>query len=305
MRRDEGDSRHLKERSRAVIDSGRRSSSMPEGARSSRPAEPGSETAAEGRSALSLQDVTVAFGGVLALDGVSFQVGQAQICGLIGPNGAGKTTLFDVASGARTPDTGTVSLCGVEVSSATAARRARMGLRRTFQRVQTFGWLTVEQNVSVALEWSRRTNTFSLQTLRTSGRRSLSHEMRATVDRTLERCGLTAVRSEYAGSLPIGTARMVELARAIVASPNVLLLDEPASGLSEGEAELLASQIQDIRKESGCAVLLVEHNASFVMEQCDRVIVLSRGTVLADGSPEKIQSDPDVRAAYLGELEAE
>lgn len=95
---------------------------------------------------------------------------------------------------------------------------------------------------------------------------------------------------------------MVELARAIVAPPNVLLLDEPASGLSEGEAELLGSQIQSIRKESGCAVLLVEHNASFVMEQCDRVIVLSRGTVLADGVPEKIQSDPSVRAAYLGGL---
>jgi branched-chain amino acid transport system ATP-binding protein len=244
----------------------------------------------------------VRFGGINALDSVALTVGRDTVCGLIGPNGAGKTTLFDVISGVRRPTRGRVTLDGVDVSSLGVARRAHRGVRRTFQRVQTFGWLTVEDNVLTALEWRGGGGGFVADVLGSPTRARRERERRARVERTLELCGLVAVRAEYAGSLPIGIARMVELARATVEPPKLLLLDEPASGLDQTEAERLGAHIRAVRTETGCAVLLVEHNAGFVMEHSDRVVVLNLGRVLADGSPEAIQANPEVRSAYLGEV---
>ena len=155
--------------------------------------------------------------------------------------------------------------------------------------MQTFGWLTVEDNVLAALEWHGGGGGFVADLVYFPTRRRREQERRRRVDEVLERCGLTAVRKELAGSLPIGVARMVELARAIVDEPKLLLLDEPASGLDETEAVRLGEQIQAVRDESGCAVLLVEHNAGFVMQQSDRVVVLDLGTRArrgtADGDP--------------------
>jgi branched-chain amino acid transport system ATP-binding protein len=250
---------------------------------------------------LELHGVTVRFGGIMALDAVSMTVDRAKVCGLIGPNGAGKTTLFDVVSGARRPSAGRVMFDGVDVSSMGVATRARRGLRRTFQRVQTFGWLTVEDNVLTALDWRGGGGGFLADVVGSPTRLRRERARRAQVERTLELCGLMDVRSEYAGSLPIGVARMVELARATVEPPKLLMLDEPASGLDETEAARLGIHIQAVRRESGCAVLLVEHNAGFVMGHSDRVVVLDLGSVLAGGSPEEIQANPAVRAAYLGE----
>jgi branched-chain amino acid transport system ATP-binding protein len=255
-----------------------------------------------GTAMLELEDVTVRFGGINALDSVALTVGRDTVCGLIGPNGAGKTTLFDVISGVRRPTRGRVTLDGVDVSSLGVARRAHRGVRRTFQRVQTFGWLTVEDNVLTALEWRGGGGGFVADVLGSPTRARRERERRARVERTLELCGLVAVRAEYAGSLPIGIARMVELARATVEPPKLLLLDEPASGLDQTEAERLGSHIRAVHTETGCAVLLVEHNAGFVMEHSDRVVVLNLGRVLADGSPEAIQANPEVRTAYLGEV---
>jgi ABC-type branched-subunit amino acid transport system ATPase component len=250
---------------------------------------------------LSLSDVTVRFGGIAALSGVSLEAAEGHVVGIIGPNGAGKTTLFDVISGVRPPDQGRVVLGGKDVTRTPATSRARLGLRRTFQRVQPFGWLTVEDNVLAALEWRSGGGGFLADLVALPTRRTRERDRRRRVDEVLARCGLTPARKEMAGSLPIGVARMVEFARAIADPPKVLLLDEPASGLDETETVRLGEQIQAVRDETGCVVLLVEHNAGFVMEQCDRVVVLNLGTVLADGSPEEIQRNQAVRDAYLGE----
>jgi branched-chain amino acid transport system ATP-binding protein len=169
--------------------------------------------------------------------------------------------------------------------------------------VQAFGWLTVEDNVLAALEWRGGGGGFVADLVSFPTRRHRERERRERVDAVLERCGLTGVRHELAGSLPIGVARMVELARAIVDEPKLLLLDEPASGLDETETVRLGEQIQSVRDETGCTILLVEHNAGFVMKQSDRVVVLDLGTLLAEGSPSEVQSNQAVRDAYLGETE--
>jgi branched-chain amino acid transport system ATP-binding protein len=250
---------------------------------------------------LALEGVTVSFGGITALHDLSLSVERGTVCGLIGPNGAGKTTLFDVVSGVRRSHSGRVVIDGADVSSMSAPARCRMGLRRTFQRVQTFGWLTVEDNVLAATEWRGGGGGLLADMVSFPTRRRRERERRAMVDETIARCGLSSVRSEYAGSLPIGIARMVEFARATVEPPRLLLLDEPASGLDRVEADRLGEQIQALRAATRCSVLLVEHNAGFVMEHSDRVVVMALGEILADGSPTEVRTNPAVRTAYLGD----
>ena len=256
---------------------------------------------ASGDAVLVLEDIGVRFGGISALDGVSLTVGRGVVCGLIGPNGAGKTTLFDVISGVRNPNEGRVWFDGKDATHWSAVTRARRGLRRTFQRVQTFGWLSVEDNVLAATEWHGGGGGLLADFVQPPGRRSRERQRRERVAEVLEDCGLTAVRKELVGSLPIGLARMVELARAIVDDPKLLLLDEPTSGLDEIESERLVEQLQRLRTGSSCSVVLVEHNMSFVMDQCDTIAVLDLGRVLTIGAPKDIQADPVVRAAYLGQ----
>ena len=251
--------------------------------------------------ALALEGITVRFGGITALSDVSISVPQGEVLGLIGPNGAGKTTLFDVVSGVRLPDTGRVLLDGDDVTRQSAVTRARRGLRRTFQRVQTFGWLTVEDNVLAALEWRGGGGGMIADLVSLPTRRARERERRERAYEVIERCGLTPVAKDQASSLPIGLARMVEVARAIVDRPRVLLLDEPTSGLEEREAERLGQLIQEIGRDEACAVVLVEHDVSFVMRQCHRIVVLDLGSVLAVGGSDEIQADPRVRTAYLGE----
>ncbi len=262
------------------------------------------ETSAAATRVLELADVSVHFGGIAALTDVSLDVHAGEICGLIGPNGAGKTTLFDVVSGVRTPDHGRVHLDGRDVTSWTAVRRARSGLRRTFQRVQTFGWLSVADNVLAALEWRGGGGGMPADLLGLPVRRRRERERRARVHEVLELCGLGGVADHPVSSLPIGLARMAELARAIADRPRLLLLDEPTSGLDDTEVRRLGERIHEIRLEESCAVLLVEHDVSFVMGRCDRIVVLNLGEILAIGSPQQIQNDVAVRTAYLGEVEA-
>jgi ABC-type branched-subunit amino acid transport system ATPase component len=167
--------------------------------------------------------------------------------------------------------------------------------------VQTFGWLSVEDNVLTALEWRGGGGGPLADLVAFPTRRHRERARRNRVEQVLEQCGLMAVRDQMASSLPIGLARMMELARAIVDTPRVLLLDEPTSGLDHAESARLGERIQSIRREDGCAVLLVEHDVGFVMRQCDRIVVLDLGQVLAVGEPDQIQANPAVRAAYLGE----
>jgi branched-chain amino acid transport system ATP-binding protein len=253
---------------------------------------------------IQLKGITVRFGGIVALGDVSFDAAPGEVLGIIGPNGAGKTTLFDVISGVRSPNQGRVVLDGSDVTRRASAERAHRGLRRTFQRVQTFGWLSVEDNVLTALEWRGGGGGFLADLVTFPTRRRRERARRERVEEVMDRCGLLPLRHELAGSLPIGVARMVEFARAIADPPKVLLLDEPASGLDEIEIERLGAQIEAVRDETGSAVLLVEHNAGFVMEHSDRIVVLDLGSVLATGLPEEIQQNQQVRDAYLGEGDA-
>jgi branched-chain amino acid transport system ATP-binding protein len=261
--------------------------------------------ASDHESMLGLSGISVRFGGINALSELSFEARTGEVLGIIGPNGAGKTTLFDVIAGVRAPNEGRVLLAGRDVTSTSSTTRARNGLRRTFQRVQTFGWLTVEENVLAALEWRGGGGGFIADLVSFPTRRHRERVRRERVDAVLERCGLVGVRHEMAGSLPIGVARMVELARAIVDEPKVLLLDEPASGLDETETFRLGEQIQSVRSETACTILLVELNAGFVMQQCDRVVVLNLGKLLAEGLPAEVQANQAVRDAYLGETHAD
>jgi len=250
-------------------------------------------------AALRADDVVVRFGGLQALDRVSLDVLPGQIRGLIGPNGAGKTTLFDVLSGTTAPTSGSIFLGGADVTNRSATWRARHGLRRTFQRQQVFGSLSVEDNVLTAAEWRGGGGGLPADLLSLPGRRRREARRREIVDGVLRDCGLSELRHESAGQLPIGVCRMIEVARAVVDEPIVLLLDEPTSGLEEAESQNLGEVIMRVAAH-GTAVVLVEHDVGFVMRLCHRITVLHLGEVIAEGTPEEVQRDASVGAAYLG-----
>ncbi len=223
-----------------------------------------------------------------------------SIHGLIGPNGAGKTTLFDVVSGVRAPDTGRVVLGGVDVTRWSSSRRARAGLRRTFQRVQVFGRLSVADNLLVALEHHGGGGGLPADVVAWPGRRHLEHERRERVAEVAELCGLAAVLDRPAGTLPVALARQVELGRALVDEPTVLLLDEPTSGLDDAESARLGGLIDRVARERRCAIVVVEHNVPFVMQHCATVTALDLGRVIAEGPAAEVQDDPAVQSAYFG-----
>ncbi|MFF0447867.1 ABC transporter ATP-binding protein [Streptomyces sp. NPDC004609] len=249
---------------------------------------------------LEASGVGVRFGGIRALDGVGLGIAPGEVCGLIGPNGAGKTTFFDVVSGIRRPDEGRVRLNGVDITRRSPVWRARHGMRRTFQRQQLFGQLTVADNLLVAQEWRGGGGGLAADLVASPTRRTRETARRARASAVLRDCGLDALADGYAGALPVGQARMVELARALADPPRVLLLDEPASGMSGDERARLAAVVRHLADEEGCAVLLVEHNVAFVMELCARVVVLDLGSVLAEGTAAEVRADTKVVEAYLG-----
>ncbi|MEV4475715.1 ABC transporter ATP-binding protein [Nonomuraea sp. NPDC049504] len=245
---------------------------------------------------LAVDGVSVAFGGVKALDQVSFEVEEGVVCGVIGPNGAGKTTLFDVVSGLGRPVEGRVRVDGRDVTGLPPVRRARAGVRRTFQRTQVFGRLTVEDNVLAALDWHGGGGGLAADLVGLPARRRLERDRRERVAEVLELCGLDGQREAYAAALPVGGRRLVELARALADRPRLLLLDEPTSGLDAAQTARLAEVVRSLET----TVLLVEHDMGFVMDVCDRIVVLDLGRVIAAGPPAEIREDPVVRAAYLG-----
>ena len=247
-----------------------------------------------------VQDVTVRFGGVVAVNRASMRVAPGEIRGLIGPNGAGKSTLFDTISGVRAPTSGTVRYEGTEITARSAVWRSRNGMRRTFQRQQPFGWLSVEDNVLAALDYRGGGGGIVADIFALPTRTRRERERRELARAAVASCGLADLAAQPAGRLSIGKVRLLELARAIVDNPKVLLLDEPTSGLEEHETEHFGEIVRDLRDRTGCSVLLVEHDVPFVMSMCDRITVLNLGEVIAEGTPSEISSNDLVRAAYLG-----
>jgi len=241
---------------------------------------PEHEHAASAPPALEVDHVSVHFGGVTALSDVSLRAEAGVVTGLIGPNGAGKTTLFNVITGLQRPDLGSVHLDGTDVTHKRTHTRARLGLARTFQRLELFSTLSATDNVRVGLEASGRAAP-------------------ATALGLLERVGVGAEAASPVSSLPTGSARLVELARALSTDPKVLLLDEPCSGLDERETDGLGRLLTSLAAE-GRAVVVVEHDTNLVLRVCGTVHVLDFGEVIASGTPDDIRRNRVVQEAYLG-----
>ena len=240
---------------------------------------------------LNVENISVYFGGHIAVNEVSLTIHPGTVTGLIGPNGAGKTTLFNVISGLIAPSSGKVMFAEKDITSLAPHKRARIGIGRTFQKLELFNSLSVVDNIRVSLEISNQWNN--------SRTAILGSDINSEIERILDLTGLDSVRNSMASEIPTGQARLVELARALVLSPSLLLLDEPASGQNDEETESFGLLLRKLC-DSGISIFLVEHDMSLVMNTCDLVNVLDFGSVIAKGTPAEIQEHELVIEAYLG-----
>jgi branched-chain amino acid transport system ATP-binding protein len=249
-------------------------------------------------SLLQAEELGIAFGGVKAVDGVSFAAKAGEVLSIIGPNGAGKTTLFNLVSGLYRPDRGRVLIDGAEVTAAPPARLAALGLSRTFQNLQIFGRMSAAENVMVGRHLKERRRLLA-ELLRLPGVGRQNAETRAAALNLLAFVGLTDAADRPAGALPYGACKRLEIARALAAEPRALLLDEPAAGCNAVETAEIDRLIRAVA-DRGVAVVLVEHDMKLVMKISDRVLVLDRGRPLAEGPPREVRDNPAVIEAYLG-----
>lgn len=246
---------------------------------------------------LSIRGVSKSFGGIQAVKDVTFSVERGESVGLVGPNGAGKTTLFNCVCGQIRPDTGSIELDGVDLGGLPTYERARMGIGRTYQRIEVFPDMTVREHLMVA-ERSRRGDGRLWKDL--IGRSGPRGEEARHVGEVLALVGLTPVADTQVAALGLGMCRLVELARALVGEPRLLMADEPSSGLDVYETKELAGVLRTLQAERGMAVLLVEHDLGMVAEVVDRTVVMDLGQVIAQGTFDEVMADVEVRRAYLG-----
>jgi branched-chain amino acid transport system ATP-binding protein len=252
-----------------------------------------------GTALLEARELTKSYGGVLAVQQVSFAIREREILGLIGPNGAGKTTLFNIVSGFATPTSGTVLWQGNDITRRAAHVRAQMGIVRTFQQARSFAGTTVRESLRVATH-SRFRRSVILEALGFSEAASLRTEIERRTEDLLTDFGLERYAGTSSEELPYGISKKLALAMALVSDPKLVLLDEPAVGLDSKDIEQLEADLRKLR-EQGLTVLLVEHQMGVVMGLCDRVMVLDSGIKIAEGTPAEVSRNPDVIAAYLGE----
>ena len=263
----------------------------------------GRPEAVAGDVALELKSVSKRFGGISAINDVSFTVRDGQILGLIGPNGAGKTTLFDLISGFVEPDAGLVTLFGEDITYLGPDGRAKLGLQRSFQDAALFPALTVAENIAVALEQHVEVKSTTMAALRLPNVRRSEAKLNRRVDRLIGLLGLGEFRDKFVRELSTGSRRLVDLACCMAADPKVLLLDEPSSGIAQKEAEELGPLLQRIKFETGCTLLIIEHDMPLIMSVSDELLALELGAVVTRGLPRDVVEHPQVVASYLGTSE--
>lgn len=250
-------------------------------------------------SYLTVSNLAIHFGGIKAVDGVSFDVNKGEVFTIIGPNGAGKSTIFNMISRIYDPTEGNIALEGKDITTVPAHKVAGLGIARTFQNIELFEHATVLQNLLVGRHSHRSTSVFAEMFFLPSVRKAeLAH--REAVEQVIDFLDLQAYRNQMITNLPYGVRKNVELARALCTDPKILLLDEPASGLTVEETQDMGFWIEDIRRDLGITVIMVEHDMGLVNQVSDRVLAINNGRFLATGTASEVQAHPDVQKAYLG-----